>query len=39
MGVGGVGEWVGVSGWGGGDQYKEILCKVFPMKFYEGISL
>ena len=38
MGVGGVGEWVGVSG-GGGDQYKEILCKVFPMKFYEGISL
>ena len=30
---------MGGSEWWGGDQYKEILCKVFPMKFYEGISL
>ena len=35
---GGVGEWVGVSGWGG-YQNKEILCNIFPMKFYKGISL
>ena len=38
-GWGGVGEWVGVSGWGGGYQYKEILSNISPMKFYKGISL
>ena len=35
-GWGGVGEWVGVSGWGG-DQYKEILWKIFLLKIYKGI--
>ena len=60
-GWGGVGEWVGVSGWGGIRFaketplkyiwstrknnyhrfffYKEILCKIVPIKFYKGISL
>ena len=37
-GWGGVGEWVGVSGWGG-YQYKEILSNISPMKSYKGISL
>ena len=31
-----MGGWEWVVGWGG-DQYKEILCKICPLKIYKGI--